>query len=27
VNVRRHRKYSPEEVLHYYGRYNDYYVN
>jgi polysaccharide biosynthesis transport protein len=27
VDVRRHRKYSPEEVLHYYGRYNGYYVN
>lgn len=27
VDVRRHRKYSPEEVLHYYGRYNEYYVN
>jgi succinoglycan biosynthesis transport protein ExoP len=27
VNIRRHRKYSPEEVLHYYGRYNQYYVN
>jgi Mrp family chromosome partitioning ATPase len=27
VNIRRHRKYSPEEVVHYYGRYQDYYVN
>jgi polysaccharide biosynthesis transport protein len=27
VNIRRHRKYSPEEVLHYYGRYRKYYLN
>jgi succinoglycan biosynthesis transport protein ExoP len=27
ANIRRHRKYSPEEVLHYYGRYKKYYLN
>ncbi|MGH6895633.1 MAG: polysaccharide biosynthesis tyrosine autokinase [Geminicoccaceae bacterium] len=27
VDVRRHRKYSPEDVLHYYGQYRRYYVN
>ena len=27
VNVRRHRKYSPAEVVQYYGRYKKYYMN
>ena len=26
VNVRRHRKYGPEDVVHYYGKYKKYYV-
>ncbi|MGH6901480.1 MAG: GumC family protein [Geminicoccaceae bacterium] len=27
VDVRRHRRYSPEDVLHYYGQYKKYYVS
>jgi capsular exopolysaccharide synthesis family protein len=27
VDIRRHRKYSPEDVLHYYGQYKKYYVS
>ena len=27
VNVRRHRMYSPEDVLQYYGEYKKYYVS
>jgi Mrp family chromosome partitioning ATPase len=27
VNVRRHRKYNPADVIHYYRRYKKYYAN
>jgi capsular exopolysaccharide synthesis family protein len=27
VDIRRHRRFGPHDVLHYYGRYKDYYVN
>jgi capsular exopolysaccharide synthesis family protein len=27
VDIRRHRKFNPPEVLHYYGKYKEYYVN
>jgi Mrp family chromosome partitioning ATPase len=27
VDIRRHRRFNPNEVLHYYGRYRHYYVN